>query len=137
MCQIQMQMFIHDTRTCHFVIWTPNFCFPVTVEFDDNFLDQIKILKMFFRKHIAHELVTRNLENNDANTVKAAVVDAPIYCYYKKVYTENDKMIGCNNENCEYQWIHFTCAKLRCPPKGIWYYKECKKIKKCNKSFSN
>ena len=58
MYQIHIQMFILDTRTCHFVIWTPNFCFPVTVEFDDNFLDQIKILKMFFRKHIAHELVT-------------------------------------------------------------------------------
>ena len=65
-------------------------------------MDQIKILKTFLGKHIAHELVTRNLENSDANTVKAAV-DAPIYCYCKKVYTENDKMIGCDNENCEYQ----------------------------------
>ena len=73
-----MQMFIHDTRSCHFVIWTPNFCFPVIVELDDNFLDQIKILKMFFRKQIAHELVTRNLDNDYANTVKAVVVDAPI-----------------------------------------------------------
>ena len=80
------------------VIWTPNFCFPVIVEFDDNFLDQIKILKMFFRKHIAHELVTQNLENDHANTVKASVVDAPIYCYCKKEHTENDKMIGCDNE---------------------------------------
>ena len=119
MYQVQMQMFIHDTRTCNFVIWTPNFCFPVIVEFDDNFLDQIKMLKMFFRKHLAHELVTRNLENDYANTVKAAVVDAPIYCYCKKEYTENDKMIGCDNENCKYQWIHFTCAKLKHPPKGV------------------
>ena len=39
---------------------------------------------MFFRKHIAHELITLNLENDYANTVKAAVVDAPIYCYCKK-----------------------------------------------------
>ena len=122
-------MLIHDTWTCHFVIWTPNFCFSVIFEFDDNFLDQIKILKTFLGKHIAHELVTRNLENSDANTVKAAV-DAPIYCYCKKVYTENDKMIGCDNENCEYQWIHFTCAKPKCPPKGVWYCKECKKHNK-------
>ena len=102
-----------------FVVWAPDFCFPVIVEFDDNFLDQIKMLKMFFRKHLAHELVTRNLENDYANTVKAAVVDAPIYCYCKKEYTENDKMIGCDNENCKYQWIHFTCAKLKHPPKGV------------------
>ena len=93
-------------------------------------MDQIKILKTFFRKHIAHELVTQNLENNDANTVKAAVVDVPIYCYCKKVYTEIDEMKGCDNENCEYQWIHFTCAKLKCPPKDVWYCKECKRHKK-------
>ena len=61
-----------------FVVWAPDFCFPVIVEFDDNFLDQIKILKMFLRKHIAHELVTQNLENDYANIVKALVVHAPI-----------------------------------------------------------
>ena len=83
---------------------------------------------MFFRKHIAHELITLNLENDYANTVKAAVVDAPIYCYYKKAYTENGEMIGCNNENCKYQWIHFTFAKLKRPPKGVCYCKEWKKI---------
>ena len=127
--QIQIQMFIHDTRTCHFVIWTPNFCFPVICEFDDNCLDQIKT-------YIAHELVTRNFENDYANTVKAAVVDAPIYCYCKKAYTENDEMIGCDNENCKNQWIHFSCAKLKRPPKGVWYCKECKKQnKKCNKKL--
>ena len=56
--QIQMQMFIHVTRTYHFVIWTPNLCFPIILGFDHNFLDQIKILKTFFRKYTAHELVT-------------------------------------------------------------------------------
>ena len=34
----------------------------------------------------------------------------------------------------EYQWIHFTCAKLKCSPKGIWYYKECKKHKNVTKA---
>ena len=38
-------------------------------------------------------------------------------------------MIGCDNENCKYQWIHFTCVKLKHPPKGVWYCKECKKTK--------
>ena len=90
MYQIQMQIFIHNTRTYHFVIWTPDFCFPIIVEFDENCLDQMKILKTLFRKHIAHELFTQNLENDCANTVKAALVDAPIYCCYKKAYTEND-----------------------------------------------
>ena len=110
---------------------TPNFCFPVIFEFDDNCFGQIKI-------YIAHELVTRNFENDYANTVKAAVVDAPIYSYCKKAYTENDEMIGCDNENCKYQWIHFSCAKLKRPPKGVWYCKECKKQKKkLTKSCSN
>ena len=130
MYQIQMQMFIHDTGTCDFVIWTPNFCFPAIVEFDDNFLGQIKILKTLFTKHIVHELVTWNLENSDANAVKTAAVDTPIYCYCKKVYSKNDEMIGCHSKNCEFQWIHFTCEKLKRPPKGVWYCKECKKHKK-------
>ena len=90
---------------------------------------------MFFRKHIAHELVTRNLENDYANTVKTAFVYAPIYCYCKKEYTENDEMISCDNKNCKYPWIHFTRAKLKRPPKGVWYCKECTKQKKCNKKL--
>ena len=93
-------------------------------------MDQIKILKTFFRKHIDHELVTRNWGNDDVITAKAAFVDAPIYCYFKKAHTENDEMIGCDSENYKYQWINFTCAKLKHPPKGVWYCKECKKQKK-------
>ena len=61
-----------------------------------------KYWRRFFRKHIAHELVTRNLGCDYANTVKAAVLDAPIYCNCKKAYTENDEMIGCDNENRKY-----------------------------------
>ena len=38
-------------------------------------------------------------------------------------------MIGCDNENCKYQWIHFTCKKLKRQPKGVWYCKECIKTK--------
>ena len=77
MYQIQMQMLTHDTRTSHFVIWTPNFCFPVIVEFDDNFLDQIEIPRKFFRKHMAHELFTRNLEFSVTLTYSYSISRSP------------------------------------------------------------
>ena len=116
-------MFIHDTRTCHFVIWTPNFCFPVICEFDDNCLDQTKI-------YIAHELVTRNFENDYANTVKAAIVDAPIYCYCRKAYTENDEMIGCDNENCKYNGFIFPAQNSNVHLKVYGTVKSAKNKKK-------
>eukprot|EP00794_Sanderia_malayensis_P002270 gene2270-2608_t len=41
-------------------------------------------------------------------------------------------MVGGDNPSCKYEWIHFDCGKpkLKKPPRGAWYCKDCKKAKK-------
>ena len=39
-------------------------------------------------------------------------------------------MICCDNVNCSYKWIHYSCANMKRAPKGTWYCKYCKKDKK-------
>ncbi|KAI9263431.1 hypothetical protein BDA99DRAFT_438424 [Phascolomyces articulosus] len=34
------------------------------------------------------------------------------------------KMIQCDNDQCHYQWFHFSCVGLKKAPKGDWYCEE-------------
>ena len=46
------------------------------------------------------------------------------YCFCKGKGTGD--MIGCDNPQCPYEWIHIACAKIKKVPKGKWYCKYCK-----------
>ena len=49
-----------------------------------------------------------------------------IYCICDgKVHDE--KWIGCDNDNCERQWFHYSCVKITAPPSGKWFCPQCKK----------
>jgi len=60
--QVQMQMLVFGIKFCHFVVWGPKFCHGVVVNFDESFTENIPKLVDFHKKHIAHELVTREIE---------------------------------------------------------------------------
>ena len=37
-------------------------------------------------------------------------------------------MVGCDNDDCPYQWFHLDCLKLKAFPKSkTWYCPECQK----------
>ncbi|ORZ09950.1 hypothetical protein BCR42DRAFT_441507 [Absidia repens] len=49
--------------------------------------------------------------------------EEPLYCYCRQV--SYGEMVGCDGENCPYEWFHMECTGLDAPPKGAWYCDEC------------
>lgn len=48
----------------------------------------------------------------------------PIYCSCRRV--SFGQMVGCDNDDCKYEWFHFTCVGLTDQPAGKWYCHDCK-----------
>ncbi|OQR86876.1 hypothetical protein ACHHYP_20438 [Achlya hypogyna] len=49
----------------------------------------------------------------------------PLYCHCRRV--SYGQMIGCDNEDCKFEWFHFDCVGLTEQPAGAWYCKDCRK----------
>ncbi|KZV62469.1 hypothetical protein PENSPDRAFT_591385 [Peniophora sp. CONT] len=58
-----------------------------------------------------------DVENVDENE------DSEIYCFCQK--PSFGEMIGCDNEDCAYQWFHISCVKIRMPLPEQWYCSDC------------
>lgn len=52
--------------------------------------------------------------------------DQQLYCYCQKV--SYGDMVGCDNDNCEYQWFHWGCVGLKSEPEGEWLCPTCRKL---------
>lgn len=51
------------------------------------------------------------------------------YCLCHNV--SHGDMVACDNDNCPYEWFHWTCVGLKSEPNGTWYCPECaEKLKK-------
>ncbi|KAF1336730.1 Ahpc/tsa family redoxin, partial [Globisporangium splendens] len=48
----------------------------------------------------------------------------PIYCNCRRV--SYGQMVGCDNDDCKYEWFHFECVGLTDQPAGKWYCADCK-----------
>ncbi|KAE8901946.1 hypothetical protein PF005_g26121 [Phytophthora fragariae] len=48
----------------------------------------------------------------------------PIYCSCRRV--SFGQMVGCDNDDCKYEWFHFSCVGLTDQPAGKWYCQDCK-----------
>ncbi|OWZ24285.1 AhpC/TSA family Redoxin [Phytophthora megakarya] len=48
----------------------------------------------------------------------------PIYCSCRRV--SFGQMVGCDNDDCKYEWFHFGCVGLTDQPAGQWYCQDCK-----------
>ncbi|KAI9917134.1 hypothetical protein PsorP6_012639 [Peronosclerospora sorghi] len=48
----------------------------------------------------------------------------PIYCSCRRV--SFGQMVGCDNDDCKYEWFHFSCVGLTDQPAGKWYCHDCK-----------
>uniref|UniRef100_H3G7E0 Inhibitor of growth protein n=1 Tax=Phytophthora ramorum TaxID=164328 RepID=H3G7E0_PHYRM len=47
----------------------------------------------------------------------------PIYCSCRRV--SFGQMVGCDNDDCKYEWFHFSCVGLTDQPAGKWYCQDC------------
>jgi inhibitor of growth protein 3 len=58
------------------------------------------------------------------NAASSEEVDSTLYCVCQSV--SSGDMVGCDNENCPYEWFHFLCVGIKKQPKGSWVCDECK-----------
>ena len=101
------------------------------------FLDEnIPKAKLMFKNTILPEILGQwfsrppdaAVSSTSTNYV-SVVLDDPKYCYCQE--GEHGEMVGCDNNDCSYQWFHLSCLNLTKPPKGkIWYCPDCRKLHK-------
>ncbi|KAF0770808.1 Uncharacterized protein FWK35_00009164 [Aphis craccivora] len=64
---------------------------------------------------------------SDIKTDKVATInnkDKRLYCFCNEV--AYDKMIGCDNSKCRYEWFHYECVGIESEPKHEkWYCPVC------------
>ncbi|GEQ68024.1 hypothetical protein JCM33374_g1690 [Metschnikowia sp. JCM 33374] len=51
--------------------------------------------------------------------------DNNLYCFCQRV--SFGEMIGCDNDDCKYEWFHWECVGITSPPNDdeIWYCPDC------------
>ena len=55
--------------------------------------------------------------------------------FYHYSGVEHGQMVGCDDDDCPYQWFHLDCLKLKAFPKSkTWYCPECQK--RCRGKYS-
>lgn len=58
--------------------------------------------------------------------------DLELYCFCQRV--SFGEMVGCDNDDCKYEWFHYECVGLKEPPKGKWFCSDCtERLKKDKK----
>ena len=50
------------------------------------------------------------------------------YCLCQNV--SHGDMVACDNDNCPYEWFHWSCVGLKSEPTGTWYCPVCEKSRK-------
>jgi hypothetical protein len=49
--------------------------------------------------------------------------DNPRYCFCRRVAL--GEMIGCDNDDCRYEWFHLPCVRLQRSIEGTWFCPSC------------
>ncbi|CAO1630259.1 unnamed protein product [Sympodiomycopsis kandeliae] len=49
--------------------------------------------------------------------------DENLYCFCQKV--SYGEMIGCDSDDCQYEWFHLDCVGLSKPLPQVWYCSDC------------
>lgn len=142
--QMQMQMYVCNVSYCDLVVWQPESILILRVCRDDEFVDAIMPkLQDAWVKNILPELLTRRIQQQrcsvpgtdssskqSAEQLSGANPDASYeYCICKKDI--GGRMIGCDNSQCQYQWFHLECLKLkRVPRTSPWFCRFCSSRKR-------
>jgi hypothetical protein len=156
MYQVQTQLLVSGKDFCDFVVWTEKECSIQRILPDqDKFTEIVQKSRVYFLEVILPEitgnLITRECEKRgtslSASTITesvsvqqkpvlqcASVEEATsgnnllIICVCKKAYDgKADDVIGCDDQNCPYVWLHFKCVNMKRIPKGTYFCPECRK----------
>lgn len=151
-----------EKEFCDFIVWTEVDFHAERISIDNEFCNNIvKKARSFFINAILPELVGKLFSRPSVETVTAnscarvmnslsLSTSTPtnsaqsdnlscessdlVICICQTVYKpDKDDVIGCDNENCPYIWLHFKCAKIKRVPKGKWYCPSCRKLSQFRK----
>jgi inhibitor of growth protein 3 len=67
-------------------------------------------------------------EASDEDDEEEGEEDNNLYCFCQK--PSYGEMIGCDNDNCEFQWFHYGCVGIKEQPSGEWLCPNCRKLPK-------
>ena len=144
--QVQTQLLVTGRDYCDFVVWTEKEMMVERITSDVT-LQKAMIEKStsYFRNVILPELtgnlITREsmirkepvaqmkppLEETTAVVNSKTDTNSELICVCRRPYKEEDgDVIGCDNENCPYVWLHFQCINLKHAPKGSFLCSNCK-----------
>ena len=149
--QVQCQLLVTGREYCDFIVWTKKDLFVERISVDNTVCKEISDKsQLFFRRVILPELIgkfySRPLQEQSCTFTANRAPNFPqdtdnvnltenknVICICRKEYDEEkDDVIGCDDENCPFKWLHFKCAGIRKIPNGKWLCKNCrpKAIKK-------
>ena len=58
-------------------------------------------------------------------------IDNQLYCFCQK--ESYGDMVGCDNDDCKYQWFHFGCVNITSQSAGEWFCSDaCREMKHAN-----
>ena len=143
----QVQQLFHvcnDIMECKytdFVVWTKKEIFIQRILPDSKFwAENLEKLEQFWDICILPEIVGKfytNLNNETTQSVLKQVpenAESPYKSNDKDLWcscrgTESDRMVGCDNQNCQWKWFHFDCVGIKRKPKSnLWYCPDCRKL---------
>lgn len=63
--------------------------------------------------------------SNVRTAAAADDADNNLYCFCQRV--SFGEMIGCDNDDCRFEWFHWSCVGITSPPKDdeVWYCPDC------------
>ncbi|VDI22300.1 Hypothetical predicted protein [Mytilus galloprovincialis] len=88
------------------------------IDFESNVNSVVKT-------YVIRELVTRQLENQQATTQPPEENNNEKKTWCLCAEPEYGRMIKCDKSECPYQWFHYKCVNIRRKPKGKWYCLSC------------
>ncbi|KAL1743773.1 hypothetical protein HDZ31DRAFT_64711 [Schizophyllum fasciatum] len=62
-------------------------------------------------------------DDEDAEGEEDEEEDQTLYCFCRT--KSHGDMIGCDNDDCPYQWFHLSCVNLKPPLPDQWFCPEC------------
>ena len=130
-----MQLFVTERQFCDFIVWWPHGVYVERIYVDKNFMEKkLKKALNFHKMCVLPELIYKYFSRKKVFSSKSTHCDGatstcaqvePRYCICNDT-ANSTKMIMCGNENCDKQWYHIKCLKMKRIPKSKWICDECR-----------
>lgn len=140
--QVQTQLNVCQLEFGDFVVWTEN---GITteriiraVDFFEHILEDVQhffmygmlpeiIGKWYTRRPIADSSGVVPMLSSNSNRAGAGTEEVTkSWCYCDQ--PEFGQIIRCDNAQCQIEWFHCDCLRIRSIPRGKWYCPSCRTL---------